>query len=42
MNSYNLELAHRLVEPAQVAVMFCCLDVKLAKGFFSQLEGGEV
>lgn len=38
----NLELAHGLVEAAQVAVVFCRLNVEFPEGFFGQLEGGEV
>lgn len=41
MNSY-LELPHGLIQSAQVAVVFGCLHVELPKGFFSQLERGEV
>lgn len=37
-----LELPHGLIQSAQVAVVFGCLHVELPKGFFSQLERGEV
>lgn len=38
----NLKLAHGLVEAAQVAVVFCRLNVEFPKGFFGQLKRGEV
>lgn len=37
-----LKLPHGLIQSAQVAVVFGCLHVELPKGFFSQLERGEV
>lgn len=38
----DLELPHGLVEAAQVAIVFRCLNIKLPEGFLGQLEGGEV
>lgn len=38
----HLELPHGLVQAAQVAVVFGCLDIELAEGLLCQLQGGEM